>query len=215
MRHSRAAGQIVSAETAYSPSVPISLYREVSSELQSTKAAMESLKHQNRQLLQQNQQLRQEIERLVKLAMYTQQAVSHLPSLADDPIENAIESASQTQFMASTIAGSTLTDPWSSQTPAASQTPVATMAAKPSKVSQGSGARSAKPIKSATPRKLPAKAWVMEQEATPRWGVGDSSDAAGGPLALSGWKLAIVIPLIVLTAFGAGFMLVRPLLSSK
>lgn len=215
MRHSRAAGQSVSAETSYSPSVPISLYREVSSELQATKAAMESVKNQNRQLLQQNQQLRQEIDRLAKLVMYTQEAVSHLPSLKDDPVEISIASISNSPFVMPGIAEQ-FTDPTIGQSP---------VAPKSVRGSQAMGNRSGKlvtkPVTLANPRK-PSQAvkpshtaWVMEQPSHPSGGTSHASATTGTSLPLSGWKLAILIPLIVLTAFGAGFLLVRPLLSSK
>jgi len=57
----------------HSPSVPISLYREVASELQTTKKQVESLKDQNQQLVEQNQKLRVEIERVVQVALRLRQ----------------------------------------------------------------------------------------------------------------------------------------------
>ncbi|HIK15134.1 MAG TPA: hypothetical protein IGS53_07605 [Leptolyngbyaceae cyanobacterium M33_DOE_097] len=57
----------------HSPSVPISLYREVASELQTTKKQVESLKTQNQQLVEQNQKLRVEIERVVQVALRLRQ----------------------------------------------------------------------------------------------------------------------------------------------
>jgi hypothetical protein len=56
-----------------SPAVPISLYREVASELQATKTQVETLKTQNQQLVEQNQQLRVEIERVVQTALRLRQ----------------------------------------------------------------------------------------------------------------------------------------------
>lgn len=64
----------------YSPSVPISVYREVVAELQSAKATLETLQQQNQQLTQQNQQLRQEMENAIKGAVRMQQI---LDSFAD------------------------------------------------------------------------------------------------------------------------------------
>ncbi|PSO66582.1 MAG: hypothetical protein BRC40_08480 [Cyanobacteria bacterium QH_8_48_120] len=52
--------------STYRPSVPISLYRELATELQTTQAQLDSLKEENQQLLQQNQQLRQEIEKVLQ-----------------------------------------------------------------------------------------------------------------------------------------------------
>ncbi|MGA7935296.1 MAG: hypothetical protein WCA35_17230 [Kovacikia sp.] len=61
------------ANNPYSPSVPISLYREVATELQSTKTQIDSLKLQNQELVQQNQHLRLEIERVVQTALKLRQ----------------------------------------------------------------------------------------------------------------------------------------------
>lgn len=64
------------APNTYSPSVPISLYREVAAELQAAQAMLESLKTHNQQLVQQNQQLRREVETVVHAALQLQQAVN-------------------------------------------------------------------------------------------------------------------------------------------
>lgn len=48
-----------------SPSVPLSVYRELVKELQATQARAESLQAQNQQLVKSNRQLRQEIETVV------------------------------------------------------------------------------------------------------------------------------------------------------
>lgn len=184
MRHSKATGQpSSSAPSAYSPSVPISLYREVTSELQTTKAELETLKTHNRQLLQQNQQLRQEIERLAQVALHSQQAISHMPMVPQDspvaPLETWVEG---------TLAMPVVASP-------------ATPARKP------------------RPQPLPERSnknWVIEHP-TPsrRVQAGTPSSTDDRPIEMSGWKLGLVIVLITLTAFGAGFLLVRPLLSSS
>ena len=53
----------------HTPSVPISVYRELAAELQSTKATVDTLKVRNEQLIQQNRQLRQEIQNFVQFSM--------------------------------------------------------------------------------------------------------------------------------------------------
>lgn len=77
-----------STSNPYSPSVPISLYREVSAELQAARATIASLTTQNQQLTQQNQQLHQEIEKVVQVALqlrqYSKPTQSH-----DRPIKPA------------------------------------------------------------------------------------------------------------------------------
>jgi hypothetical protein len=55
------------SENNYSPSVPISLYREARTELQATQIKLESLKVHNQQLIQQNQKLKKKLRRLLAL----------------------------------------------------------------------------------------------------------------------------------------------------
>ena len=57
----------------YSASVPLSVYREVTTELQAAKAMLNSLHAQNQQLAIQNQQLRQEIEKVMQSVLHAQQ----------------------------------------------------------------------------------------------------------------------------------------------
>ncbi|MGF1492989.1 MAG: hypothetical protein ACFBSC_11170 [Microcoleaceae cyanobacterium] len=62
--------------SSYAPSVPISLYREVSAELQTHREIIESIKVENQQLLQQTHQLRQELGNNTQAAGRLQQAVN-------------------------------------------------------------------------------------------------------------------------------------------
>lgn len=64
--------------SGYAPTVPMSVYRELSAELQASKAMLDSLNQQNQQLARQNQQFRQEIERLSASALNLQQ-IAGLP----------------------------------------------------------------------------------------------------------------------------------------
>lgn len=149
-----------------SPSVPISLYREVASELQNTRTSLQSLKTQNQELVQKNQQLRLEIERVVQSAL-------HLRQLADVPwMEQDLAPAIATHDM--------------SLAPEAQ-----------------AGANSLLPT--AAPL-----ATHTEQEAKPH-GV-PAGEAANE---ISTWWLIMVIGIIILSAFGTGFLIVRPLLPSR
>lgn len=60
----------------YSASVPISVYREATAELQATQIKLESLKVHNEQLIQQNQKLRREIEKVVNSGIHLQEALN-------------------------------------------------------------------------------------------------------------------------------------------
>lgn len=57
-----------SAPAGYSPSVPISVYRELATELKTTQSTLDALTQQNQQLLRQNKLLRNEIQRFVEAA---------------------------------------------------------------------------------------------------------------------------------------------------
>lgn len=57
----------------YSPSVPLSVYRELATELQATQAQVDALSNKNQQLIQENQQLRQEIGKAVQSVLHLQQ----------------------------------------------------------------------------------------------------------------------------------------------
>lgn len=57
-----------SASSGYSPSVPISVYRELATELKTTQTSLNALTQQNQQLLRQNKLLRTEIQRFVQAA---------------------------------------------------------------------------------------------------------------------------------------------------
>jgi hypothetical protein len=66
------------AANPYRASVPISVYRELASELQATEAQLNALKAQNQQLLQHNQRLRQKaIELFVSAQQLQQLATSY------------------------------------------------------------------------------------------------------------------------------------------
>lgn len=164
------------------PSVPISLYREVATELKAAQAKMETLTVQNQQLSQQNQQLRVEIERVVQSALQLRQtADAHLPanqlSVHPAPASPSALQGLELHF----------------QPPAA---PVsAPNAAAPETLDPGATA----------PRSL-----FTEQEGKLRQSAPKERNTEMG-----GWWLAIVICFIIVTAFGTGFFVVRPLLPSR
>jgi hypothetical protein len=62
-------------EVPHSPSVPISVYRELATELKATQAMVDALNNQNQQLTQQNQLLRQEMLKFADSAAHLKQAV--------------------------------------------------------------------------------------------------------------------------------------------
>ncbi|MBW4581375.1 MAG: hypothetical protein KME42_17535 [Tildeniella nuda ZEHNDER 1965/U140] len=163
----------------HAPSVPISLYREVATELKATQTKMESLAQQNQQLTQQNQQLRVEIERVVQSALQLRQtADAHLP--ANQLLVN------QLPTVPTALQGLEL----HFQPPAAMPMTAAGVVEKPEPPAQ-------KPL-------------FTEQEGKLRQSASKERSAEMG-----GWWLAIVICFIVISAFGTGFFIVRPLLPSR
>lgn len=168
-----------------SPAVPISVYREVVAELQATKTAMESMKTQNQQLAQQNQQLRQEIEKTVQSALQLRKFSNTIP-----PIHAAAPPRLDLTL-----------DP----EPAAFQIPV-----MPPRMPAEPQAEPLPPHLELPPLELIEEKRVIEQDSKPRRKVKLEKDSH---IELNGWMLAVVIGLIVVSAFGAGFLLVRPLLA--
>jgi hypothetical protein len=171
-------------------SVPISLYRELCDELRHKTQELEVADHKNQRLVVQNQQLRQELQHLVQRVMQTQQAV----------IQMTTEFPSQAEI-ASPVESST----GSPLPPNLSTTPL--------------------------PVRRQAMRSVYDQSSPPN--AVPSAIAAAGPNAssplttrlwhqtnsftqdLQGWKMAVMMGLIVLSAFGAGFLIMRPFMARQ
>jgi hypothetical protein len=84
---------ISTASNGYAPSVPISVYRELAAELQATKAMLDSVNEQNQHLAHHNQQLRQEVQRVVDVAMNLQRILQAGGGRSGQPIP-AVDSPS-------------------------------------------------------------------------------------------------------------------------
>lgn len=182
---------------SYSPSVPISLYREVTAELQAAQAMVDSLKTHNQQLVQQNQQLRREVETVVQVSQQLQQVV------------NSAQSVTQTGMpqMPSVKFNFSVEPP--PPPPATSQTNSA-VPQPPQTVAFPFPLPEPEAKAASMPQPLPDKLFTEVPE-TPyrvRAQLKKTSD-------LSGLWLAIAIFLIVIAAFGAGYLVVRPLLMKK
>ena len=182
---------------SYSPSVPISLYREVTAELQAAQAMLDSLKTHNQQLVQQNQQLRREVETVVQVSQQLQQVV------------NSAQSVTQTGMpqMPSVKFNFSVQPP--PPPPVTSQTNSA-VPQPPQTVAFPFPLPEPEPTAASMPQPLPEKLFTEVPE-TPyrvRPQIKKTSD-------LSGLWLAIAIFLIVIAAFGAGYLVVRPLLMKK
>ncbi|MEW6494721.1 MAG: hypothetical protein AB1589_19720 [Cyanobacteriota bacterium] len=171
----------------YQPSVPISVYRELAAELQAAKTMVESLNVQNQQLVKQNQQLRQQVEKVVQSAQHFQQIIASFGSISDaeGPRPQPVRPPEPR--------------------PVAPPSPPPRAASTPS-------VEFPPPPKTPEPTPSPyADTVVFEQEdsrsrqTTPSEGISD----------VSGWLLVVAILLIVLTAFGAGFLILQSQLKTN
>lgn len=188
------------AASKYAPSVPISVYRELAAELQNTKGKLDTLNTQNQQLVQQNQRLRQEIQKLAQSAVQTQQVVEALPAIRFDPARMSAQTGLDFELSL---------EPESM--PAAPEARAAAASPARKKVAKGNPPSGKRPTNGKAPKsgKVP-DVYVIEQE--------DKRPVQSSPKKASdmgGLWLAIAIILIIVSAFGAGFLIVRPFLSDS
>ncbi len=185
---------------SYSPSVPISLYREVTAELQAAQAMLDSLKTHNQQLVQQNQQLRREVETVVQVSQQLQQVV------------NSAQSVTQTgmpQMPSVKFNFSVEPEP---KAPATSETnsPLPQAPPAPQTVAFPFPLPEPEPTAPSMSQPLPEQLFTEVPEIPYR--LRSKPKKASD---LSGLWLAIAIFLIVIAAFGGGYLVVRPLLMKK
>ena len=152
---------IPSTNHAYSPTVPLSVYRELAAELQAKEAMLDSSNAQNQHLAYQNRQLRQEINIAVQSVLRLQQVAN--PNEMQKSCVSPPADHSQDLF-----------------------------------------------LKTRASKVFSEKVFVEQEEGRYRY-----RSEQERPLEISGWRLAIAILLILATAFGAGYLIVRPLLQSR
>jgi hypothetical protein len=177
----------------YPPSVPLYVYRELAAELQSTQAKLDALTTQNHQLEQENQLLRQEITKVV-------QSVLHLQKFADSSTKPSSHPATPTVGEVKSPAKQPVTEARPRQQASRSRSSVVT------KVPRGKShhSESSVLVEEINPP-IPETVFIEEQE------VSYYPPRETEVKEFSGWWLAITILLIMLTAFGAGYLIVRPL----
>lgn len=152
-----------------SPSVPISVYRQLAAELQATQAMVDSLNAKNQDLTLQNQKLRLEIHR------FAQSAIA-LKSLADS-----------TQL---------------------SSHPASSLPVRPSLEETAAASAIAAQLRAADTALAFEEVFTESQELP-------NLPQEKKPKDLGGLWLTITILLIMVAAFGAGFLVVRPLLPTS
>lgn len=167
-----------------SPSVPISVYRELAAELQATRAMVDSLNAKNQELTLHNQRLRQEIQRFVQSAM-------HLRVLVEP-----------TQPPVSPQVASSSTNTNSRRSKATQHPEISDYASLPTLEETATASMIAAQLRGtdSAPEHL-----VPEKEAPPARPTKD----------FSGIWLTLIVMVIMVTAFGAGFLVVRPFLPTS
>ncbi len=183
--------------------VPISLYRELCSELQEKNGEVNALTLKNQRILDENQQLRQELQRLVQMVMHTHHQISQIPS-ADRNLSGETFQPASTASRSDTIDKALAAiKPSSIHIPANNLQPRRPIAQPPSATYTNQILNPA-PVREEwiTGTHQPLAQRLFQQSATM------AQD-------LRGWRLAIIVSLIILSAFGAGFLIVRPLLNQQ
>ncbi|MEH1870536.1 cell division protein ZapB [Nostoc sp.] len=177
---------------AYPPSVPLSVYRELSTELQAAQAKLHALTTKNQQLAQENQLLRQEITKVLESFSYLQKLVDshatpsyHQVPQASGEVKNAAMPVTQARPRQQVSR---------SHPPVIPKTP-------PEKSRRQDF--STPVMEMNFPISEPV--YIEEQQ------VSYYSTTEPNAKGLNGWWLIITILLIMLTAFSAGYFVVRPL----
>lgn len=199
------------------PSVPISVYRELATELKATQALVDSLTQQNQHLGQQNLFLRQEMLKFANSAAQLKQVVDGHPATNDaatpsyslQPI--AVEPPRANGFDPTALAeqseeGGTAGIPLGGVSQLTDH--VVQIFGPKTKSAKGPN-KAAKP-KAKRPQPQPQMLYTEERLDLSRPGQSRERNAD-----LSGLWLAATILLIVVSAFGAGFLIMRPLLNSS
>lgn len=233
--YSASDGRNASAPSGYSPSVPISVYRELATELKTTQTTLDALTQQNQQLLRQNKLLRTEIHRFVQAAEQLGHFAGVMPK--ETPKQSPVAPPNPDQ-----------------ETPFSSE--VFTRSAKPETVSPSAKQRSKSavpqsqelPIRSASPAQAELSSSSSPREnqrltaqnsaIVPHPKAKKRDRAASSPPEIDQHRLfteqpegmhpfskvsskrdlgnlwlATTILIVVVSAFGAGFLIMRPLLN--
>lgn len=184
----------------YPPSVPLSVYRELATELQTVQAKLDQLTTQNQHLVQENQLLRQEIIKAVQYLLQLQKVVepqgtSNTPSDRQVP-----HSATDVKHP---------TKPKAAEALPRQQVSRPRPQAKPEvKASNSPRSDVSLPVMEMIP---PMAEPVLVQEQEVRFYRATEPEAKE----MNIWWLLLSILLIMLTAFSAGYLIVRPMFENQ
>jgi len=219
--------------SSYSPSVPISVYPELATELKTTQTTLDALTHQNQQLLRQNTLLRTEIQRFLQsaeqlghFAGVIPQDTMPLPQRQEDRFQPPPAPAPADLFQAR----SAPEPPLQAEPPAPEE---AHYDAPPAPVPMPAPVAEAPVKRRDRPNSAPRMSSAIVPHPKPRkrdrgnptseshkYRLFTEQVDEGRPLSkvasrsdLGNLWLATTILLVVVSAFGAGFLIMRPLLS--
>jgi hypothetical protein len=189
---------------AHPSSVPLYVYRELAVELKATQDKLDALTARNQQLVQENQMLRHEISQVVQSFLHLQKVVDyHVPGShpemknpSDSQFTQPLSQTGRSPF-AERSAGKTGRSP--SRQPVVPQ-PASSKNRHAISIPVGE-------IMAPTP-----EAVLIEQQEV---GYYSSPSSKAQTQKLKGWWLVICIILILLSAFGAGYLIVRPLFANQ
>lgn len=177
------------AGQAATPSVPLSVYRELAAELQATRAMVDSLNAKNQELTLHNQKIRQEVSRFVQSAINLRSLVEPTQPTIRQP--RAINHPQAQAF---------------AQAKANARHPEAPHTATPSLEETSAAASIAAQLRTPDMQPTYEQLFTEEQENPHR------PERTQPKRDLGGLWLTLTVVLIMVTAFGAGFIIVRPLL---
>ncbi|GET39862.1 hypothetical protein MiSe_46340 [Microseira wollei NIES-4236] len=187
-------GQSTPATTnAYAPAVPISVYRQLAAELQATRVMLESLNAHNQQLVQQNQLLRRELDKIVQSAVYLKQIVDSSPDGWSEASYTHPEMRNQSGYPT----GGPRPMSWGPR-------PMSGVNASSPGVAPNAF-RNLEPSGGALPDR------IVGEQAEGRYRQRSQPDSS----TFHGWLYTLLVILVVITAFGAGFLVIRSLASKR
>jgi hypothetical protein len=192
------------ASNPYAPSVPISVYRELAAELQATKAMLESLNAQNQSLARQNAFLKKEVQTIVQSAFQLQNLIT--ATSQPQTISQAIAPVAQHPEILHPAPAAPSSAP-KPVVPAQSTPPEAASKPSPAPKPQTPPTAAANTLKlTDLPPITDTELLFTEQPEESR----PSKEET--PRQLGGLWLVLVVLAIMVSAFTAGFLVMRPIL---
>ncbi|MEL6163241.1 MAG: hypothetical protein AAFR37_05590 [Cyanobacteria bacterium J06628_3] len=182
------------ANQAYSASVPLSVYRELAAELQATQAAIHQLNQQNEHLAQENNLLRQEIAKTVNAVMHLQNAVNYSTNTAyNNTLNTSVNQVVSSENKEKRHVSGNRKHKHQNVPPKRVKHP-----------------RSSTVLHHAAEYFEPMPEPVFIEEEQANYYYEDESEFSQ----VSGWWLIFAIIMIIAMGFGAGYVVVRPLLEN-